>query len=177
MNGMSLKEKAVLAVIGVIFLYGAAAVLWFVSQKEAWRKATRAYELACTNYAKECKLISEKKHWTDMYEDEKSLMPMFAFGKDVDTQWLQKTDEIAARNFIQIASRQNGKEVSAGEVLELPITGNGWEGSLDSLVKFMYELETTSEGMFDISAINFKPGSKKGFLKGNFTLTCAYMRE
>ena len=52
-----------------------------------------------------------------------------------------------------------------------------WEGALESLVKFMHELENTTEGMFDVGYLNFKPSSKKGYMKGSFTLTCAYMRE
>ena len=52
-----------------------------------------------------------------------------------------------------------------------------WEGALESLVKFMHEIENTSEGMFDMGSLNFKPSAKKGYLKGSFTLTCAYMRE
>ena len=72
MNGMSLKEKAVLAVLGVVVLYAVAVALWFVSQRDAWRKASRAYELACSNYASECRLISEKKRWNDMYEESKA---------------------------------------------------------------------------------------------------------
>jgi hypothetical protein len=52
-----------------------------------------------------------------------------------------------------------------------------WEGSLEALVRFMQELENTNEGMFNIRSLNFKPSSKKGYLRGSFTLTCAYMRE
>ena len=37
--------------------------------------------------------------------------------------------------------------------------------------------ENTTEGMFDIGYLSFKPSSKKGYLRGSFTLTCAYMRE
>ena len=41
----------------------------------------------------------------------------------------------------------------------------------------MHELENTDQGMFDFSSLVFKPSSKKGYLKGSFTVTCAYMRE
>ena len=42
----------------------------------------------------------------------------------------------------------------------------------------MHELENTSEGMFDITQLSFKPiSSKQGYLSGSFTLNCAYMRE
>ena len=41
----------------------------------------------------------------------------------------------------------------------------------------MHELENTDKGMFDFHSLAFKPSSKKGYLKGSFVLTCAYMRE
>ena len=44
-------------------------------------------------------------------------------------------------------------------------------------MKFMHELENNDGGMYDFHALNFKPSSKKGYLKGTFTVTCAYMRE
>ena len=103
-------------------------------------------------------------------------MPIFEAGKNTDTTWLAKMDEIAAKNFIQISNRQAGTEVEAGEVLELPIEVKNWEGALESLVHFIYELENSGAGMFDVRAISFKPSGKKGYLKGSFTLTCAYMR-
>ena len=177
MGGMSLKEKAVVATLGMVLLYGLAVGLWFLRQEGEWKKASKAYTEARTKYEKECKLISEKQKWNDRYEEEKSVMPMFAAGKATDTTWQRKMDELAAKHHIAISTRQSGAEVVAGEVLELPIEVKSWEGALESLVKFIHELENTSEGMFDIRAISFRPSSKKGYLKGSFTLTCAYMRE
>ncbi len=173
----SLKEKAVLAIIGTVLLYALAVVLWFVSQEAAWTKASKTYKRACETYEKECRLIAEKQKWNDAYEEEKSQMPTFEFGKTTDTTWLQKMDELAEKHHISISQRQGGAEIEKGDVLELPIEVRNWEGALESLVKFLHELENTSDGMFDVGYLSFKPSSKKGYLKGSFTLTCAYMRE
>ena len=150
MNTMSLKEKAVLATVMMALLYAVAVALWFTSQSAAWAKAAKTYARAKAT---------------------------FEAGKATDTTWLGKMDALAAKHHISISQRQSGKEVESGEVLELPIEVRSWEGALESLVKFMHELENTDEGMFDIRSISFKPSSKKGYLKGSFTLTCAYMRE
>ncbi len=182
MNNKQLMEKAVLAVLGVAVLYALAVVLWFVhfdvTQKTgAWRKAINSYEKARKTYQAEKRLIGEKAQWADAYETEKSAMPTFEQGKATDTTLLQKMDELAAKHYVQISNRQGKEEVVAGEVLELPIEVKNWESSLEGLVRFLHELENTSEGMFDVRAINFKPSNKRGYLKGSFTLTCAYMRE
>ncbi len=182
MNNKALKEKAILAVLGVVILYALAVVLWFVhfdvtKKTGAWRKAINSYEKARKTYLAEEKLINEKKLWAEAYETEKLAMPTFEEGKSTDTTWLQKMDEIAEKHYVQISNSQGKEEVVAGEVLELPIEVKSWESSLEGLVRFLHELENTSEGMFDMRTINFKPSNKQGYLKGSFTLTCAYMRE
>ena len=175
--GKTLREKAILAMLGMAVLYALAVILWFVSVGSSWKKAAKAYDKAKKTYQNEVKLIGEKRKWTDAYENEKATMPTFEAGKATDTTWRRKLDEIAAKHLIVISSAQTGKEVEAGDVLELPIEVKSWEGCLESLVKFMHELENTNDGMFDITQINFKPSSKKGYLRGSFTLNCAYMRE
>ena len=175
--GKTLREKAILAILGVIALYAFAVILWFVSVESSWKKASKAYDKAKKTYLAEAKLIGEKQKWTEDYEKERAAMRNFEAGKATDTTWRRKLDEIAARHNIVISSAQTGKEVEAGDVLELPIEVKTWEGCLEALVKFMHELENTEDGMFDITQLNFKPSSKKGYLRGSFTLNCAYMRD
>ena len=110
-----------MAMIGVIALYAFAVILWFVSAESSWKKAAKAYDRAKKTYQNEVKLIGEKRKWTDAYENEKATMPTFEAGKATDTTWRRKLDEIAARHNIIISSAQAGKEVEAGDVLELPI--------------------------------------------------------
>ena len=172
-----LRQKALMAMAGVIVLYAIAAGVWFFSAESAWKKAAKAYDKAKDTYQREVKLIGEKRKWVDAYENEKATMPTFESGKATDTTWRRKLDEIAERHNIIISSAQTGAEVEAGDVLELPIEVRSWEGSLEALTRFMHELENTNDGMFDITQLNFKPSSKKGYLRGSFTLNCAYMRE
>lgn len=180
-NGMSLKEKAVLSTLGVIALYVAAGAILFMRQLPAktgaWDKARKAYENACNQYKKECSLIGKKSYWSDRYDEEKAQMPMFEPNADTDTTWRRKLREIAQKNFVQVASESPAKEVQVGDVWERSFDVKNWEGGLESLVKFVHELENTSEGMFDVSSLNFKPNPKTGFLKGSLTVTCAYMKD
>lgn len=176
MNG-TLKEKALVAVIIVLALYAGAVALWFLSSESAWKKAKKQYERTVLTYEKEERLISEKRKWNDAYETEKAAMPLFAEGQSTDTTWLRKVEEIAKANNVLITQSTYGKEIEAGDVLELPIEVKNLEASLESLVKFMHALENSEEGMFDIKEISVQPNkSKKGYLKGSMSITCAYMR-
>lgn len=177
MNEMTLRQQAVAAVLFMLGLYAVAGATWLLYAESAWTKAKKGYERSRETYEKECRLIAEKQQWIDAYEQEKASMPMFDESKATDTTWLKKMDDLAVKHHILISQRQAGKEIAEGEVLELPIEVRQWEGSLEALVRFMHELENSSEGMFDISQLSMKPSSKQGYLRGNFTLNCAYMRE
>lgn len=172
-----MKEKALIATVAVILMYALAGVTWFVYADSAWKKAAKTYERTTQTFEKEERLISQKRKWNDAYESEKAAMPMFADGQATDTTWLRKVEEIAKANNVLITQSTYGKEIEAGDVLELPIEVRNMEASLESLVKFMHALETSTEGMFDIKELNVQPNkSKKGYLKGSMSITCAYMR-
>lgn len=177
MDDAKLKEKAMMAVVAVVVLYAVAVGVWFFSAESAWKRAAKAYGRECDRYEQEEKLISEKRKWNELYDLEKAAMPTFEAGKATDTVWLRKVEDLARTNLVLITSIDSGKEVEAGDVLELPIEVKAWEGSLEALVKFMHALENTSDGMFDIKEISLKPSQKKGYLKGSLSITCAYMRE
>lgn len=176
MASKSSKDKALLAIAGVIVLYVIAGFVWFVHSSGAWKTSSKNYARECDRFAREEKLISEKQKWKDAYDAERETMPLFEQGKSTDTVWLAKVEEIAKKNLVLISNIEHGEEVEADDVYEIQIKVR-FEASLEALVKFMHEVENSGEGMFDMKALSMHPSSKKGYLTGSFTLTCAYMRE
>ena len=176
---MSLKERTIATVLGIIVLYAATVALWFMSQENAWRLSKKKYAAKLEQRIKEDRLIRETSKWNSAYEAERAKMPTFEEDeKGVDTKFLSRMEEIGQEHAMTISRRQPGQEQEVGDVYELPITVNDWEGSLDNLVKFIYALQQDKETMFDLSALTIKPSAAhKGYLKGSFTLTCAYMRN
>ena len=174
---MGLKEKAIVSVLLMVVLYVAAGATWFMYSERAWAKAKKQYESACRTFLKEKDMIANKAKYAEDYEKAKSFMPMFEAEKTTEATWLKKMREIATKNLVVIGQDEAKPEVAGDDVHELPIDVRRWEGSLEALVKFMHELENTEEGMFAITDLSFRPSSKKGYLRGSFTLTCAYMRD
>ncbi len=177
--GASMKDKAVLAIGGMALFYAAAGFLWFKALTDKgsdWNKSQRAYTESVKKYQRERALIAKRAFWEDSYEEEREKMPMFPEGEKVGEHWLERMDEIANQNHMAISTRAAGKEEEVGDVYELPVEVKSWEGALDPLVSFLYALEHAEEAMFDIKAIDIRPSSHKGYLRGQFTLTCAYMR-
>lgn len=174
MSTVSAKEKNMLLITVVIVLYAFAA-LSFKKQVANWTVSKKVYATAQKKFNEEQALIADRNEWAARYDQVRSLMPVFPYDKDVDTHWLNIMDSVATRTGLAIARRQTSKEAEVGDVYELPIDCKDWEGSLESLVKFLYELD--QEGaMLDVRQLYARPSNKPGYLKGTFTLTCAYMR-
>lgn len=176
MNNSGLRQKALLATLGVVVLYAIAAILWFTTCEKSWVKSAKAYHKAKETFEKEEELISQKREWNERYESAKAEMPVFGVGKATDTTWIGKVDALAKEKLVQLSQLGADAEISAGDVQELPIQAN-FEASLEALVKFMHALENSDDGMYDIKAISMKPSNKRGYLKGSMSITCAYMRD
>lgn len=176
MSTISSREKTMLLVAVVAVLY-AFAGLSYKKQAANWKVAKRVYLAAQEKVQDERALIDARDDWSARYEQMRDLMPVFPYEQDVDTYWLNIMDQTASRNGLTIARRQAiGKGEEIGDVFELPIDCKGWEGSLESLVKFLHDLQ--KEGaMLDVRQLFIQPVSgKPGILKGTFILTCAFMR-
>ena len=174
MSTISPKEQNMLLVTVVIVLYAFAA---FSVKKQLanWKASERVYVTAQKKLQEEKSLIAARDEWAARYDEVRELMPVFPREKDVDTHWLNVMDTAASTNGLTIARRQTNKEAEVGDVFELPIDCKDWEGSLESLVKFLYALN--QEGaMLDVRQLYVRPSNKPGYLKGSFTLYCAYMR-
>jgi hypothetical protein len=119
--------------------------------------------------------IAGKGKWDKEYDGLRKMLPTLPAGRNTDVHWLELMDNIAGRNGIKISKRQAGEEKKLGEVYELPVVCNDWEGSLNSMTHFLFDLQ--NEGaMLDVRQLRVKPQGKD-MLKGSFTLYCAYMKE
>jgi hypothetical protein len=182
MNSMSLKEKAILAIFVVVLLYLAVAGLWFFRQQGEWRRSVKAYEKAKRTYLREKNSIRQRNQWEEKYEEAKSAMPSFTAVQNTDTPWRRKIDDLAEKCNISIANRgTDEQEICKGDIYEMPISIRGFQGSLEAIVTFMYELESGRNGIFAVKEISVSPINKSkvfsGYLRGDMLITCAYMRD
>ncbi len=176
MSTVSARERTLLIITVLIALYG---VLGFSLRKQldSLKIKRTAYTNAKSQLALERQTIADRPLIQARYDDLKALMPVFSMTKAVDTHWLSIMDNIATKEKLNIAKRQTGKENRVGEVYESAIECREWDGRLDALTRFLYDLE--SEGvMFDLRHLFIRPHPQNpGFLRGSFTLYCAYMRS
>jgi len=169
----SSREAMLALVAAAVILFGGSAML--VKPKLVYWKELRAKQGDVIQHIEQDKrLVAERGKWTNQLEALSKMLPQHPADKKVDVYWLSIMDNLASKHGVKISKRQAGEEKKQGDVYELPIDCNEWEGNLDSIVHFLFDLQ--SEGaMLDIRQLLIKQ-KEKGLLRGRFSLCCAYTR-
>ena len=177
MSALSKNDQKLLILFAITVALGSLGI-WYPKAKKQWTAKHAEWQRQEMRLQRERAIIALRPEIEARYADLRDRMPVFPEGKSVDTYWLPIMDNTAAANNVNIAQRAIGGEENLGDVTELTLECRDWEGRLDSLVWFLYDLETRKDAMMDVRALTIKPNAKKpGILQGSFTLNCAYMRQ
>ena len=168
-------REAVLALATVsVALFGVTGVL-SGSKIDDWKAVRAQQEQVRTSIARSQALVAQRERWTARMAELQGAIPRFPEGKRMDVHWSTEMEKQASTHGLKILRHEVGEERREGPIYELPIECREWEGSLDALVHFLFDLQ--SEGaMLDIRYLRIKPKDKV-IRSGRFSLYCAYMRE
>lgn len=119
-------------------------------------------------------LVEKQAEWTDRFEVLSKAMPQYGVTQKTDVLWLSTIDSVARRHGLEIRRIEAGEERQQGDVYELPIECQEWEGSLDALVHFLFDLQSRG-AMLDVRFLLIRPKAGR-VLRGRFSLSCAYTR-
>ncbi|MFU8779665.1 MAG: hypothetical protein ACNA71_01410 [Kiritimatiellia bacterium] len=120
-------------------------------------------------------LVDEREIWESRMAERQGLMPVFPQGQRMDLHWLAALENIANRNQLQILRHESGEERQEGPVFELPIYIRQWEGSIDALVRFLFDIEREG-AMLDVRYLHVRPKDRT-IRHGRIDVFCAYLRE
>lgn len=119
-------------------------------------------------------LVGKKDKLTQRFEELSKMLPP-AMNEDMGVYWQQMLEQLSRKNNVQIINSKAGLEKKLGDVSELPIECKTWEGDLDGITHFLFDLQ--SEGaMLDIRKLGIRSKDDNRGLRGSFTLYCAYTR-
>ncbi len=171
------RDKRLLSIFVVVLLVGVLG-MWFPKAKQAWTQQEITLAKLEGQLKQEQMVIGQRAVTEQKYQDLRTQIPTFPADKDVMTYWWSMVDNIATANGVNIATRSTGREMINGEIIELKLECRDWSANLESLVNFLYDIETRPQTMMDVRAITITQDNKNpGLLKGTFTINCAYMRE
>ena len=172
---MSRHDRAVLAATVLVALFGFLALT--AKGRIALIRARRAdAERLEKRLALQEALIDARDDWTARYEAVRDRMPVFSATEQVGPHWGKIMDDAAHAHDLHIQQRSFKEETVVAGVCELPIEVRQWEGTLEALVGFVHQVESTG-AMLEVRDLRASPiQNRQGWLKGSFTLSCAYLR-
>jgi hypothetical protein len=171
---MSPRESVLLLLTAAVALFGISAML-ARPKVEEWKTLRISQREVAAEIEAEQELIASRAKWQKEFEELSQYLPRYSATKKMDIHWLSIMDNLAAKHKVRISRRQVGDEKRVGDVYEMPIECRDWEGELEPIVRFLFDMQVQGV-MLDIRQIFIKP-LKGAKLRGRFTLYCAYTRE
>ena len=165
-------------VLGITLMMMALYVGLFMIGKNLfveWRELQKEKDDLWFSIRRSEALVNERERWVAEMEQLQALMPQFPGDMRMDVHWMREMEGKATKHDLKILRHEAGSEQREGPIYELPVFCRRWEGTLDSLVYFLFDLQ--SEGaMLDIRYLYIKPRDRV-IHEGRFDLYCAYRRK
>jgi hypothetical protein len=171
---ISRRELVIAEITLAVALFGATAILARPRMDE-WQALRREQQQVLSDINADREILASHDTWEAKYNEMKSQLTQHSADERVAVHWLSLMDALATKHGVKISRRLAGKEERSGDIYELPIECREWEGSLESVVHFLYELQSQG-GTLNVRHLLMKPDARK-VLSGRFTLYCAYTRE
>ena len=169
---ISPREMTLLWVTGVVALFGLTYLLAQPRIKDWKELGGKQAEVDRKIQATE-HLLAQGPLWNRRLADNRKKLPQYPADKDVTADLLIRIEKLASANGLTLPSRDIEKESQKGDMHELAVNCK-WEGKLDSLVHFLFDLQN-EDAILDCSKLVVSPNEKK-VLRGSFTVYCSYSR-
>lgn len=173
---LSQREAVLLLGTATAGLFGLTAIL-AGPKLDQWKDLLQEQSKVQAQTAEDRRMLAERARWKKEFQDLRKMLPEFPADQKMDVHWLSLMDDLARKNGMHILKTKSGEEKKVGDVYEVPIECDDWDGKLDSLVRFLFDLQ--GEGaMLDVRQLLVKPREPKAedALRGRFTLYCAYTK-
>lgn len=122
------------------------------------------------------RILAEKDAWYGRLEELQAQLPVYDEKVSISTELLKLIKRTADDHGLDLVRTQPYGEKQTGSLYELEVSCS-WEGSLEALVKFLYDLQ--KQGVrFDVLQLNAQPDAQRDrILKGSMIINCAYRKN
>jgi len=167
------REQFLAWLTGMVILYLATWHFYAAPRFERLNAIAEEREKIESNLRRERNVLLRGPEVREQFRAAYQDLATFPENMDVTADMLIKVEGLATTNRLVLTRREPQKERRQGDIATLDIRCN-WEGSLESLVRFLYALGQ-DHAMLDISELYIR-AEGKGVLKGTFTINCSYIR-
>lgn len=167
------RESMLLLATLTLALFAGTATVVRPKYRE-WREVRERQEDVRLRIEQDRRLVEQRSHWAEQLGEVSAALPVYPMDRRMDVHWLTVLDRLASRRGLKLLRHEAGEERRIGEIYELPIECREWEGSLEAVVLFLFDLQN-ERAMLDVRQMVIRPKSQS-LLRGQFTLFCAYAR-
>jgi Tfp pilus assembly protein PilN len=139
-----------------------------------WQRMKKAQVRLEDEIRRDSDLVNKRAEWEGRFDALSEAMPQYGEKQKTDILWLSTIDNVARKHGLDVRRIEAKEERQQGDVYELPIECTEWEGDLDALVHFLFDLQSRG-AMLDVRFLHIRPKAGK-VLRGRFSLSCAYTR-
>lgn len=140
-----------------------------------WREMSSSYDTFSHRIKVAETQIAQKDKWFEKLAEVQQDLPSYELGKDTTSEMMKMLEQLASQHGLVLGKRSPGEEVQLGQLYQFSIECT-WEGSLESLVQFLYAVQTKG-AILDVRQLSVSPApGKPDSLKGGFTVDYAYSR-
>jgi Tfp pilus assembly protein PilO len=121
------------------------------------------------------RILSEKDAWYNRLAELQEQLPVYDVKTAITAELPKTIKRMAVARGLDLTRTQTEREKQVGSLYELGVNCT-WEGTLDALVHFLYDLQ--SQGIrFDVLQLNAQPDAQRDrILKGSMIIDCAYRK-
>ena len=167
------REQLLLLVTGAALLGG---VTYIAAQRQvkAWQDALSQEGAVRHHLELTQRLVGLQSSWDGKLSQLRRRLPSYPAAKDVTADLLIRLEKLASGSQLSLLSRDVERESRHGDLYELSASCR-WEGSLEALVHFLFDLQQ-DDAILDVSQLTVSPTDKKP-LRGTLTVYCSYTRQ
>ena len=170
------RRETTIAVLTLALLLG-GVTYWLSGTKiSEQRRLAEEQERLLRQIQLHKRILNEQNSWTSRLEELQAQLPVYDEKISITAELMKEIKRMADKHRIDLLRTQPYREEQIGSLFELGVSCN-WEGNLDGLVHFLYELN--SQGLrFDVRQINITPDpNRESILKGSMIIDCAYRKR
>ena len=171
---LSRRESMLACLTGAVVLLVVTG--WYVQPRlETWRTLQEERRQWQQRRSEAEFLLARRETIARDLEQIMEQLPSHPEGRNVAADFLRLLESQAQQHGVALQRREAGRERHLGDLYEIAIQG-GWEGSLSSLVRFLYALQ--EEGVIlDVSQLTIIPESGTERMRGVYAVSFAYRRS
>lgn len=169
------KRESFMILACITVILGVSTYLFAEKKIKGWKVMGVAKADLLAELELDQRLVDQRGDWEQQLEELTSRLKSYPASQEVTPQFMSEIDELGRSHGLGIGRQLPEKERDLGNLYEVSFKSS-FEGSLESLVRFLFALQNKGP-VFTVKSLEVKPTGNGDELEGFVTVDCAYSRK